>query len=88
LSDWAQNGWLRPYRKRPLKIKSLFAVVDRDLAEERAVIENRKLNEYPLPMEHSSGRPKASFSLGLGFRQNQPAVLSEALRRQATRMKS
>jgi DNA-binding transcriptional ArsR family regulator len=50
-----------------LEIKSLFAVVDRNLAEERAVIENRRPNEYLLPMEHSSGRSKASFFLGLGL---------------------
>jgi chromosomal replication initiation ATPase DnaA len=35
-------------------------------------------------MEHSSGRPKASFFLGLGFLQGEPAMLSEALRRHAT----
>jgi len=48
----------------PLKIKSLFAAVDRGLAEERAVLENRNPNEDLLPMEHSSGRSKASFLLG------------------------
>jgi hypothetical protein len=36
LSEWAQNGWLHPHRTSPQEIESLFAVVERDLADSGA----------------------------------------------------
>ncbi len=33
LSQWANNGWLRPHQTSPQEIADLFAIVARDLAD-------------------------------------------------------
>jgi hypothetical protein len=36
LTDWAQNGWLRPHKPSKEEITNLFEIVDRDLADASA----------------------------------------------------
>ena len=33
LKDWADNGWLKPYKKDKQEIANLFTIVERDLSD-------------------------------------------------------
>ncbi|MFZ4778269.1 MAG: hypothetical protein ACOYM3_23095 [Terrimicrobiaceae bacterium] len=35
LENWAENGWLRPYRTSPSQISELFVIATRDLEDAR-----------------------------------------------------
>lgn len=37
LENWAKNGWLRPHQTNRQQIADLLAIVERDLADARAV---------------------------------------------------
>ena len=38
LSQWAENGWLRPHKTSPKEINNLLRIVDRDLSDARGGI--------------------------------------------------
>ncbi|HYN79311.1 MAG TPA: hypothetical protein VES73_16125 [Lamprocystis sp. (in: g-proteobacteria)] len=48
-----------------------------------AIIERKKVVEYLLALDHSSGRSKARFFTGVGFNARRWQVLADALRKHA-----
>jgi hypothetical protein len=46
---------------------------------EAAFIEEAKLRDYLLDVNHPDGGPKAAFFIGFGFRRDQPDALGQAI---------